>query len=412
MTFRWFVIGIMICATILQRFGVPFGAGQQLSIAGPIGLALASYGVMQGSIAFHRPRLLIYIGIVLMSCLGAISLALGHPPFNAQVSFPSYFQFLGITAFPIFVSTQRVDEESFFRLVNSFIIAIAICGIVQFGAQFAGVQVFSFEDYVPKSLLFESGYNLKIDFGIGSLLKSNGFFLVEPSVMSQFMAMGIIIEVLYFRRVIWLIVLGLALVLAESGTGILVLAAFVVAVALRLGLRGVLLAVFMLLFAVVLAGIVSLAVPEVADIAQGRLGEFSTQGTSGHNRFVAPFWILSDVIREYPQVNLFGMGAGTSQNLTVPYDYSMNTPIKIWLEYGIPALVLYVCLFVFAERTPRQSVLMFPALVLLLFTGGYQQFGSIVYFIALLICTARLQPSALLAASGIHNAGRIASLAG
>ena len=97
------------------------------------------------------------------------------------------------------------------------------------------MQVFSFKDYVPDSLLFESGYNLKIDFGISSLLKSNGFFLVEPSVMSQFMAMGIIIEVLYFRRLVWLGVLGLALVLAESGTGILVLAAFVVAVALRLG---------------------------------------------------------------------------------------------------------------------------------------------------------------------------------
>ncbi len=393
MNVRWFVIGIMICATFLQRFGVPFGGGQQLSIAGPIGLALAGYGLVQGSIAIHRPRLLIYAGILVTSCLGAISLAFGHPPFNAQVSFPSYFQFLGITAFPIFVFAQRMDEDAFFRLVNTFIIAIAICGIVQFAAQFVGVQVFSFKDYVPDSLLFESGYNLKIDFGIGSLLKSNGFFLVEPSVMSQFMAMGIIIEVLYFRRLVWLGVLGLALVLAESGTGILVLAAFVVAVALRLGLRGVLLAGLMLVFAGVLAGVVSLLVPEVADIAQGRLGEFNTQGTSGHDRFIAPFWVLGDVIREYPQVNLFGMGAGTSQNLTVPYEYSMNTPIKIWLEYGIPALVLYVSLFVFADRTPRQSVLMVPALVLLLFTGGYQQFGSIVYFIAMLICTARLQPS-------------------
>ena len=55
--------------------------------------------------------------------------------------------------------------------------------------------------------------------------------------------------------------------------------------------------------------------------------------------------------------------------------------------------MLYVSLFVFADRTPRQSVVMVPALVLLLFTGGYQQFGSIVYFIAMLICTARLQPS-------------------
>ena len=76
------------------------------------------------------------------------------------------------------------------------------------------------------------------------------------------MAMGIIIEVLYFRRLVWLGVLGLALVLAESGTGILVLAAFVVAVALRLGLRGVLLAGLMLVFAGVLAGVVSLLVPE------------------------------------------------------------------------------------------------------------------------------------------------------
>ena len=116
--------------------------------------------------------------------------------------------------------------------------------------------------------------------------------------MSHCIAMGII-EVLSFRQLVWLSVLGLALVLAGSGIGTLVLAACVVA---AVALRMVFLAALVVVFATVPAGVVSLVVPEVADIAQSRLAEFDVQGTNGHDRFVAPFWVLCDATCAYPQV--------------------------------------------------------------------------------------------------------------
>ena len=133
-----------------------------------------------------------------------------------------------------------------------------------------------------------------------------------------------------------------------------------------------------------------LLVPVVADIAIGRLHEFTTIGTSGFIRFVTPFWLINDVMREYPSAALIGVGAGTSEVLTLPYHYTVNTPVKIAVEYGFPVLILYFSLFLSGHRTKRQSALVPPAFVLLMFAGAYQQFAPVVFLMVLLTCTASL----------------------
>ena len=389
---RLLIGALLFCCLFLQRFGVPFG-DQALNIVGPIGLLIAVAGLLSGVLALQRGRLLIYLLLLTLVAVDMMYNSVGLPAYNAQTSTPSILQFLGITGFAIFVFAEPMDEEEFFRLINKFMLMIAVAGIIQFFIQFAGVQIFSFTGFLPASMLAETFWNMQISTGIGELYKSNGFFLVEPSVMSQFMAMAIIIEMLYFRRLLYLSLLGLGFVLAFSGTGGLVLFGFVLAVALRLGLRGLMVAVLLLLFGAVAAGAVMFISPGIADTVAGRLSEFSTPGTSGFNRFVTPFWLISDALKEYPMSALFGIGGGTSEHLTVAYDYNVNTPIKIALEYGFPVLTMYFALFLVATRTPRQSVLVVPAFVLLMFTGGYQQFGPIVYLITLMICTARLSQS-------------------
>jgi hypothetical protein len=322
--------------------------------------------------------------------VGQVHAYLGVVAYNGVISLPSMSQWLGITSFTVFVCTQRIPEDEFFALVNRFLLVIAFAGIIQFFAQFVGVSIFRFTGWLPSSILDETNWNLQIPMGIGDLYKSNGFFLVEPSVTSQFLAMGIIIEILFFRRWLYLLVFGFTLVLADSGTGELVLATFVLTVAARLRWKGVALAALSILFAVVIAGTVMLLVPAVANIAIERLNEFNTRGSSGFTRFVTPFWLLSDVLREYPIASLFGIGAGTSERLTLPYYYAVNTPVKIAVEYGFPVLVLYLSLFLKGHRTPRQSALVPPAFVLLMAAGGYQQFGPVVYLMVLLICTVSL----------------------
>ncbi len=74
--------------------------------------------------------------------------------------------------------------------------------------------------------------------GIGDVLKSNGFFLMEPSACSQFMALGLIIEVLSARRIATLARFATGLLLSFSGTCWIVLAAFGRTAFVGLGRRG------------------------------------------------------------------------------------------------------------------------------------------------------------------------------
>jgi hypothetical protein len=391
---RLFTAALLFLCLFLQRFGTPVGGGMVLNIVGPLGLGLAMLAALAGVLAFDRARLTIFSLLLGLVLIGQAHAQLGKVAYNGVISMPSMYQWLGVTSFAVFVFAEPMPEKEFFGLVNRFLLVIAFAGIIQFFAQLVGVQIFRFTGILPDSLLAEANWNLRIGSGIDDLYKSNGLFLVEPSVTSQFMAIGIIIEILYFRRLLYLGVLGLALVVAFSGTGGLVLGAFVLTVALRLGWKGLVLAALVVLFAAVFAVSVVLIVPAAGEIATTRLNEFTTIGTSGFLRFVTPFWLLGDVLREYPLAGLLGIGAGTSERLTMPYHYSVDTPVKIAVEYGFPVLILYLTLFLVARRTRRQSVLVPPAFVLLMFAGGYQQFAPVIYPMMLLICTAWLTEAA------------------
>jgi len=386
-----FVSTMLFLCLFVQRFGTPLSGGTMIfNIVGPLGLLVALLATFAGILAFHPTRLIIFVTLLMLVMLGQVHAYLGIVADNGTVDLPSMAQWLGITSFAVFVCTQRIPEDAFFALVNRFLFVIAIAGIIQFFAQFVGISIFHFSGLLPARMLAESKWHMQIPMGIGDLYKSNGFFLVEPSVTSQLLAMGIIIEILFFQRMLYLLVFGFSLVLALSGTGELVLGTFVLTVAVRLRGKGVALAAACIAFAGLIAVVVMLTVPAVADIVVARLNEFNTIGSSGFLRFVSPFWLISDVLRDYPSASLLGIGAGMSERLTLPYYYSVDTPVKIAIEYGFPVLILYVSLFLSGQRTPRQSALVPPALVLLMLAGGYQQFGPMVYLIVLLICTVSL----------------------
>jgi len=385
-----FITTMLFLCLFAQRFGTPLSGTMLLNVVGPLGLLVAVLATFSGILAFHPTRLMIFVALVMLVMLGQVHAYLGIVANNGSVDLPSMAQWLGITSFAVFVCTQPIPEDAFFALVNRFLLVIAIAGIIQFFAQFVGISIFHFSGLLPHSVLAETGWHMQIPMGIGELNKSNGFFLVEPSVTSQFLALGIMIEIMFFRRTLYLLVFGFSLVLALSGTGELVLGAFVLTVAVRLRGKGVALAAACIAFAGLVAIVVMLTVPAVGDIVVARLNEFNQIGSSAFIRFVTPFWLISDVLREYPSASLLGIGAGMSERLTVPYHYTVDTPVKIAIEYGFPVLILYVSLFLTGRRTPRQSVLVPPVLVLLMLAGGYQQFGPVVYLMALLICTVSL----------------------
>jgi hypothetical protein len=385
--------GLVLAASLLlQRFGIPAGDDKSISIVGPIGLAIAAFGLLRGTLAFDRGRLAAYLTLVGWAILGAMWHELRASSFDAPLSFQSLGQFLLVSSFATLSFAQPVDEQRFFRLTNAWLAVIAVAGLLQFAAQFVGVRVFAFSPFLPHQILLESDYNLVISTGVGSIDKSNGFFAVEPSVFSQLMAMALIIEILALRRLRFLMLFAIGLMLSFSGTGWIVLASFVLAAAVSLGGRGLVIAVATLFVLGVTVGVALLVAPDLIAIFSDRISEFSRVGTSGYLRFVTPFRLVSDVLGRDPSAALFGIGSGASQRLTLAYEYSINTPIKIAIEYGFPALLTYVFLFILGRRTVLQGALLVPGIVLLLFAGGYQQFPPVLFPILLIISVAQLRP--------------------
>lgn len=386
-----FVTLVMATSMFLQRFGLPAGS-KPVNVVGPIGLGLAGVGILRGTLTFSRIRLPLFLLLCALTLLGMAYRQIVPGRFQIPTILPSLLQFLILTSFATLSFVTPVPEREFMRRVTAVLSLVAVAGIIQFFVQFVGLGLFSFRGIVPPFLLFEDGYNLQISAGFGNALKSNGFFLLEPSIFSQIMAFGLILELLVLRRTRMLALFAAGLMLSMAGTGWIVLVAFVVSAAFSMGRRGILIAILTVALVGLLAGGALVLAPDAAASFSGRFDEITRQSTSGHLRFITPFWLLDDVLTDEPSAALLGIGSGGSERMIRSYEYTVNTPVKIIIDYGIPALLVYVALLAFGRKTITQRALVLPGLMLLLFTGGYQQFAPVLFPVLLVMTVANLTP--------------------
>lgn len=378
--FTW---GTLFCCLVLQRFAIPAGGELKISVATPLVLGLAAWGLASRTLVIERRRMALYFGlcaIAIFSVGSQINLPLAIAP---RMSVTSLAYWLAITAFAVLRFRHSVSEAAFYRIVSYCLAAIAIAGLVQFILQFAGISFFAFSGVVPDQLLIEEQYAVTIPIDRG-LNRSNGFFLVEPSVFSQFMAMGVIVEALYFRRAAYLALFFTALLSSVSGTGWMVLGSYIIVLAVSSGGRGALSAVLLAAACALAFTALSLVLPDVADMMSSRITEFTLPGTSGHERFVTPFLALQTLYEAAPWSVITGVGPGGSEQLIIPYIYHLNTPVKVLMEYGALGLAVYLGLLTWGTRTKRQAMLLAPLMVLLLLTGGYHQFSPILFAVLLM----------------------------
>ena len=386
-----FVTLTLFTCLVLQRFAIPVG-DLAISVATPILLGAAAWGLGAGWLVIDRRRMALFLGLIALAALSTIlrlALPVGIAP---RTSLSSLLHWLVLTSFAVLAFRDRMPERRFFAMVNNWLAFIAIAGIAQFALQFVGISVFGFTGLLPERLLLEHLYVTDQVLAWGASLKrANGFFLLEPSIFAQFMAVALMIEALCFRRALWFGLFTAGMLVSVSGTGFLVLAGFGVALAIGAGLRGVAMVVLMAMGAALALGLASLALPDVAETLLLRSGEFSQPGTSGHERFVTPFMMMRDVFHAAPWAAFAGIGPGTSEFLELPYRYWVNTPAKLVTEYGLVGFGLYLALIVSAQRSAAQRILVLPVLVLLLLTGGYHQAAPLLFPMLLLITVARLE---------------------
>ena len=123
--------------------------------------------------------------------------------------------------------SARFDRTTVFRLFLAYTRFIAAAGIVQWAVQFIGIRIFSFMVTVPalKPVLVEPQFNFNPILHYGStILRSNGFFLLEPSMFSQTLVIAVVIDYFILGRVKYLPLYLVAYMLSFSGTGALSLA--------------------------------------------------------------------------------------------------------------------------------------------------------------------------------------------
>lgn len=376
------LVVVLVAAVFLQRFAVP-AAASQLGVGLVIGLMVAGVGLCRGWLAVEPARLVLFC-VMLAAILS--TLALGRQGFSALSL--AMFCFLYLP----FVLVLPLGPGDYHRLLARFqdlALIVAGCAALQFAAQFVlgATWMFPFDQLLPTPF-FIPDFNRVIDLG-GGVVKSTGLWLLEPSLLSQLMAVAIIVECAWFRRPLVLAGLALGLALAFSGTGLLLLAVFLPILLVASGQGGKLVAgLGLLAFAVWLA-----ADTFPVDYFIGRLGEFGNPQASASMRFFGPFWAMADVFAGRPELLLTGVGPGGMADAVWHFDYAVQDSswLKLIVEYGliggVPFAIFYgYCLF--AGCPDRR--LAFALLFQVLFLGGFLLGYHVQFVILALVVWPRL----------------------
>jgi len=352
-------IAVLVSALFLQRFSLPIGATALHLDFVAIG-AILLYQFLSGKLVIQYDR---FLWFLLFAFATTCSLLLN---FKSQM-LTSYAQFAVL--YWLFTLSRLSTPDQYKKTLQAFqfvLMLLSFLAIVQFPAQFVvdGRQLMNFYGIVPDFLFSDSSFGWKDNpqsLGNG-LIKSNGLFLGEPSFLSQLTGLGILIEVLEFRRPRYLIVLALGFLLAYSGTGLMLLLVFLPIAGLRHGRAG-LSALCVVMFAL---GLFATGIIDFSNFSS-RVDEFDATRSSGFARFVSPFWVVAKQFDiEALQALLVGSGPGTAKTVTNTWygqaDY-MATWAKILREYGIIGSFILACFLASCLRRSRCPGLVIAAMI-------------------------------------------------
>ena len=379
---RLFTHGTLVACLILQRFGAMPG-GSALFISLPLFAGLLGWALLTG-IATLRPRgIALYFAFAGWTLISTL-VALTAPDARFGTSLTSLIAILLTYGFTIVGPGARFDRTTVFRLFLAYTRFIAAAGIVQWVIQFAGIRIFSFMLTVPalKPVLVEPQFNFNPILHYGStILRSNGFFLLEPSMFSQTLVIAMVIDYFILGRVKYLPLYLLAYLLSFSGTGALTLALAIPFYAC-LSARN-----FGRVAGFVIAGIGALvlgafAFPDQVGSLLDRMNELSYSGSSGYARFIGPFLPIADLSHEARF--LIGWGPGATERYIYYVEGTGNSIAKLIIDYGMIGIVAFLVMFTSTLWRRETAILSVLALTTFLVGGGYLLFTPMLVLLFLL----------------------------
>jgi hypothetical protein len=351
---------LVVLLMLTQRVGLPVG-GSVIPLALPLSYAFAAVTLMRGLLTVSRLRAELFV-VAISACLLA-TVAVSWLGATWQLSMSSLFYLIALylpwllrVRAPHGGTVVAHAGRTFVRVM----LVLAGVGIVQLVAQLTGV--WDWEDYlalvVPADYMVpDYNFSNELAYGVGTF-KSTAFVLLEPSFLSQFCALAILVGIM-LRVPMWqLLLLGAGLFSAVSGTGLILLAVGAALLLVRAPQR---LRPGYLLGGGLIAGLFYLS--PVATFLISRQDEVGTEGTSGNARFAAPFEYAWEGLVAEPTRFLVGAGSGSVQRIiggsrVAGVDILYSTLPKLAFEYGIIAGGLFALFLVLAivDRAPWRVI--------------------------------------------------------
>ncbi|MGI9486416.1 MAG: hypothetical protein ACR2RF_11175 [Geminicoccaceae bacterium] len=358
-------IAILLCITIGQRFAVPFDESQ-FGIGFLFCLLITMMLALSGKLTVDPARVLLY-ALGMAGCLLTI--------FFKRDSFSFISLVMLLVVYFSYVFSFRLYYDQYLRILSNFqdiMLFCVWCGIAQFLIQFPLSPDFMFPfDMILPDQLFIPDFNLRIP--ITDTLpyeKSTGLWFLEPSHFSQFLAFAVIIELRHFNRPKRLILYLGSMALCFSGTGLILLTlvgALLIVAQKRFGL--IILAILGFLCALLFRDFFPFSV------FFDRLSDFTNPLASGSGRFIAPYWVIADLIEEgRSHVLLWGLGPGQLKLIVEYTDYFVQDSswFKLVVEYGYVAVMFFALFFLSSLfRKSPDKILAAACLIQFLFLGGY-----------------------------------------
>lgn len=343
----WLRVGIvlpMLGVTVLQRIGLTVSDTYALQSTLIGTYVLLSIALMKGVLEVAPWRAFF---ILAGGAIATLSLLVNVSTLQGQARASTASLFLLLLMYVPLAFRLRDDPRNPERLewllaaAANLVYIVAWFGIAQFALQFVikAPWLFDFTPWIPEVLRGPSGFNTVIP--VGSLMKSNGFFVREPSGASFLMAFGVILEMSRQRRKLRLAVMVSALLLTYSGTGLLALA---IGLMFPFGIKTVLRYVV----AACLGGLIIWLLGDALNLnfTVGRVQEFQSEESSGYIRYVAPMRLILETWDAQPLTMLIGSGPGSILRTPASYAFHDPTWAKAIFEYGLPGFLCFLSLFI------------------------------------------------------------------
>jgi len=356
------VAALVVLLVLTQRIGISTG-GTTTSIAIPLAYGFVGVSLLGRFLVMDRLR----AGLLTIAVSGCLltTAAVSWLALTSQFSLTS-LALLIVLYVPWALRAPAPYGAAVVRRAGlTFVwtmLVLSVVGMAQVAGQLVGL--WQWQDYmtqfVPSEFLI-SGYNYNNALAYGlSTYKGTGFVTLEPSFLSQFCGLAILIGIMLRIRAWQLLVLAGGLGSAVSGTGLILLGAGAVLLVLR--------APRQIRISYVVTGavvpVIFLQSP-LASFLLTRQDEITTPGTSGNARFVAPYQEAWKGLMADPTRFFVGGGPGSVDRIIPGRRVTVNggdvlysVVPKLAFEYGVLAGGFFALFLVFAiiDRAPWRVV--------------------------------------------------------